>query len=82
MLRKKQPLKKNVIRWRSHETRSQMYINLLNVMTGALSIVMTIILPTGLKGAAGYVYFLLAIVYPIFFRVRGKKSKQLFGITS
>jgi uncharacterized membrane protein len=63
------------------ETRSQMYINLLNVMIGALSIVATIILPTGLKGSAGYVYFLLAIIYPVFFRARGKKSKQLFGAT-
>jgi uncharacterized membrane protein len=64
------------------ETRSQMYIHLLNVTIGALSIVMTIILPAGLKGGAGYVYFLLAIVYPIFFRARGKKSRQLFGATS
>ncbi len=64
------------------ETRSQMYINLVNVMIGALAILVTIILPTGLKGGSGYIYFLLAIVYPVFFRMRAKKSRQLFGITS
>jgi hypothetical protein len=64
------------------ETRSQMYINLLNVMIGALAIVMAFVLPSGLKGASGYIYFLLAIVYPVFFRARGKKSKQIFETTS
>lgn len=64
------------------ETRSQMYINLLNVMIGVLAIAVTVILPAGLKGGSGYVYFLLAIVYPVFFRARGKKSRLLFETIS
>ncbi|HVV55147.1 MAG TPA: TMEM175 family protein, partial [Mucilaginibacter sp.] len=46
------------------ETKSQMYINILNVFVGLLSILATIVLPKGSKGAAGFVYFLIAILYP------------------
>jgi len=63
------------------ETRSQMYINLVNVVIGAIAIILTMILPTGLKGGSGYIYFILGIVYPIFFRMRGKKSRLLFETT-
>jgi len=62
------------------ETQSQMYINLLNVLIGLLAILMTTLLPANIKGAAGYVYFLLGIVYPVFFSIRGRKSRQLFGV--
>jgi len=63
------------------ETRSQMYINLVNVVIGAIAIILTMILPTGLKGGSGYIYFILGIIYPIFFRMRGKKSRLLFETT-
>ena len=61
------------------ETRSQMYINLLNMLVGVLAIILTFILPENVKGGSGYVYFLLAILYPVFFSSRAKKSRQLFG---
>jgi len=61
------------------ETKSQMYVNLLNVLIGLLAMLMTTLLPSNIKGASGYVYFLLAFVYPIFFSIRGRRSRKLFG---
>ena len=61
------------------ETRSMMYINLVNVLIGVLSIIVTFILPTSLNGMSGFVYFLIPVAYSIFFRLRAKKSKELFG---
>ena len=63
------------------ETRSQMYINLVNAVIGVLAIIVTFILPENVKGGSGYVYFLLPVVYPIFFTVRGRQSRKLFGTT-
>jgi uncharacterized membrane protein len=63
------------------ETNSQIYINLLNVSIGLLAILLTFLLPMGVKGASGFSYFLLAFVYPIFFSLRGRKSRKLFGAT-
>jgi uncharacterized membrane protein len=63
------------------ETRSMMYINLLNIMIGLLSMITTIVLPANLKGGSGYIYFLLAVVYPLFFSLRGRKSRKLFETT-
>ena len=64
------------------ETRSQMYINLLNVLIGVFAIIATFILPENAKGASGYIYFLLPVAYPIFFAVRGRRSRKLFGVTA
>lgn len=64
------------------ETRSMMYINLLNVLIGAIAILITFFLPTEMKGASGYVYFLIPVSYSIFFSLRGKKNKKLFGTTA
>ncbi|MBS1530616.1 MAG: DUF1211 domain-containing protein [Bacteroidetes bacterium] len=63
------------------ETRSQMFLNLINVFIGLLGIVITIVLPSGLKGASGYTYMLIPLVYFIFFSRRAKKSKRLFEVT-
>ncbi|HTE01196.1 MAG TPA: TMEM175 family protein [Mucilaginibacter sp.] len=60
------------------ETRSMMYINLLNVLIGLIAIVVTFLLPSNLKGASGYVYFLIPVAYSIFFSQRGKKRRSLF----
>ncbi|MFI5161611.1 MAG: TMEM175 family protein [Sphingobacteriales bacterium] len=61
------------------ETRSMMYINLLNVLIGAIAIVVTFVLPDNLDGASGYTYFLIPVAYWIFFSLRSKKSKKLFA---
>jgi len=60
------------------ETRSMMYINLLNVLIGAIAIVVTFVLPDNLDGASGYTYFLIPVAYWIFFSLRSKKRKKLF----
>jgi len=61
------------------ETRSQMYMNLLNGLIGVIAIVLTFLLPDNAKGGSGYVYFLLMFAYPVFFRLRGIKSRKLFA---
>ena len=63
------------------ETRSQMYINLLNGSIGVLAIILTFLLPDNAKGGSGYVYFLLMFAYPLFFNLRGRKSRKLFAVT-
>lgn len=60
------------------ETRSMMYINLLNVLIGVIAIAATFLFPDNLKGASGYVYFLIPVAYSIFFSLRTKKSKRIF----
>ncbi|HVS91869.1 MAG TPA: TMEM175 family protein [Mucilaginibacter sp.] len=64
------------------ETRSQMYINLINVIIGLLGILITIVLPVGLKGASGYTYLLIPFAYSVYFSRRAKKSKNLFGVNA
>ena len=64
------------------ETKSQMYINLLNALIGITAILVTLFLPADIKGGSGYIYFLIPVSYSIFFRWRGKKSRKLFGVTA
>ncbi|MGZ3778404.1 MAG: TMEM175 family protein [Mucilaginibacter sp.] len=61
------------------ETRSMMYINLLNVLIGVIAILITFLLPDNLVGASGYTYFLIPVAYSIFFRLRARKSKRIFA---
>ena len=61
------------------ETRSMMYIMLLNVLIGVLATVVTFFLPDRLNGASGYTYFLIPVAYSIFFSLRGKKARKLFA---
>jgi uncharacterized membrane protein len=61
------------------ETRSMMYINLLNVLIGVLAIAAAIVLPMNIKGTSGYIYFLIPFAYSIFFSLRARKSRKLFG---
>jgi uncharacterized membrane protein len=60
------------------ETSSQMYINLLNVLIGLLAIIIDFALPGPFKGASGYTYFLIPVVFFIFYRFRARRSKKLF----
>jgi len=64
------------------ETQSQMFLNMINVMIGILGIVITIVLPQGLKGASGYTYMLIPVAYWIFFSGRARRSKKLFTVTA
>lgn len=61
------------------ETQSMMYINLLNVLIGALAIIVTFVVPNRLNGVSGFTYFLIPVAYTIFYSLRTKKSKKLFG---
>lgn len=61
------------------ETKSQMYLNIINTMIGVLGIVITIILPQGFKGASGYTYMLIPVAYWLFFSQRERQSKKLFA---
>jgi hypothetical protein len=63
------------------ETRSMMYINLLNVLIGVIAIIVTFLLPDNLNGLSGYTYFLIPVAYWIFFSLRTKKAKKLFGVS-
>jgi uncharacterized membrane protein len=63
------------------ETKNQMYLNLLNVFIGLLGILVTFILPPGSKGASGFIYFLIPVVYPIFFAIRGKRFRRLSALS-
>jgi uncharacterized membrane protein len=60
------------------ETATQLYANLVSVSIGLTAILLTYFLPMKYKGASGYVYFLMTFAYPIFFSVRGRKSRKLF----
>lgn len=64
------------------ETNTQTYANLVSVSIGLLAVLFTFILPLKYKGASGYVYFLMSFAHPLFFSIRGKKSKKLFGATA
>ena len=63
------------------ETRSMMYINGLNMLIGVLAILATIVLPGDAKGWSGFTYFFIPVAYSFFFSFRGRKSRQLFGVT-
>jgi uncharacterized membrane protein len=63
------------------ETRSMMYINLINVLIGAIAIAATYVLPENMNGLSGFTYFLIPVAYTIFFSLRAKKSKKLYGIS-
>lgn len=64
------------------ETRSMMYINLLNVLIGIIAILTTFLLPANLIGASGYTYFLIPVAYWIFFSLREKRSRKFFATTT
>jgi uncharacterized membrane protein len=64
------------------ETKSMMYINLLNALIGVLAILATIALPANIKGLSGFTYFLIPFAYSIFFSLRARKSRKLFGVTA
>ena len=61
------------------ETRSMMYINLLNVLIGVIAILITFLLPANMVGLSGYTYFLIPVAYSIFFSLRAKKGKKIFA---
>lgn len=64
------------------ETNSQIYINLINALVGVIAILLTFVLPMGIKGDSGFAYFLLTLAYPVFFSYRGRRSRKLFGATA
>jgi len=61
------------------ETGTQLYANVASATIGLAAMLLTWLLPMPYKGASGYVYFSMSFVHPILFRIRGKKSKKLFG---
>ena len=64
------------------ETKTQMYINLINVFIGLLGIAVTWILPFEMKGASGYTYMVIPLVYFVFFRLRDRESKKQFKVVN
>jgi uncharacterized membrane protein len=60
------------------ETKSMMYINLVNVAIGVLACMVTYVLPDRLNGASGFTYFLIPVAYTIFFSLKRKRSRKLF----
>lgn len=62
------------------ETKTAMYINMLNVGIGLLAIIAAIALPARLSGLSGFIYFLIPFMYSFWFAYRGKKSRKLFAI--
>jgi uncharacterized membrane protein len=60
------------------ETNTVAGINLLSVMTGILAMAVALILPERLCGLSGFVYFLIAICYSVWYSYRGKKGRMLF----
>jgi uncharacterized membrane protein len=61
------------------ETRTMMYINLVNVLIGVMAIIVTFLMPENMNGMSGFTYFLIPVAYSIFFRLRTKKSKKIFA---
>lgn len=61
------------------ETNTIAYINLISALIGIVVIIAALMLPTGLNGLSGFFYFLIPISYSIWFGMRGKRSRMLFG---
>jgi uncharacterized membrane protein len=62
-----------------YETQTLSYINLFTACVGLLAMAAAEILPQEDAGSSGFIYFLIAFIYPIWYAYRGKRSRLNFG---
>lgn len=61
-----------------YETKTTMYVHLLNVYIGLLAVIVALALPKELAGISGFIYFLIPFTYSFWFGYRGRKARNLF----
>ena len=62
-----------------YETQTLSYINLFTACVGLLAMAAAEILPKEDAGSSGFIYFLIAFIYPIWYGYRGKRFRLKFG---
>jgi uncharacterized membrane protein len=62
-----------------YETQTTSYINLINMLIGAIVILAVLIVPARLAGACGFIYFITGPCYGFWYGFRGKRSRLAFG---
>jgi hypothetical protein len=60
------------------ETKTHTKANLIAVCISLICIAVSLLLPTGSAGSAGFVFFLLGPAYSLWFAYRGKKARMMF----
>jgi uncharacterized membrane protein len=65
-----------------YETKTAMYVNMLNVGIGSLAVIVAIITPVQYSGLSGYTYFLIPFSYTLWFGYRSRKARKLFKTTA
>jgi uncharacterized membrane protein len=62
-----------------YDTKTEVFMNLICAGIGSLAILLAAILPGNFAGSSGFVYFLLPISYPLWYSMRGRRSRKLFS---
>lgn len=65
-----------------YETKTAMYINMLNSGIGLLAVVIAIALPAKESGLSGFTFFLIPLSYSLWFSYRARKARNLFSVNS
>jgi uncharacterized membrane protein len=60
------------------DTRTKIYKNMILIIIGLISVIITLNLRPELTGSAGYVYFLIGPAFTIFYRYRTARKRKLF----
>ncbi len=74
-LKKKNTLQLTVIE--VFETRTKIFVNLIFIIIGFLSVISSQLLPRNMAGLAGFIYFLVGPAVSIFYSSRSRKRKKL-----
>jgi uncharacterized membrane protein len=65
-----------------YETKTAMYINMLNSGIGLLALIIAVLLPAKYAGLSGFTFFLIPFSYFFWFSYRGRKARRLFAVNS
>ena len=60
------------------DTKTKLYKNLILIIIGLISVIITLILKPENAGLAGFVYFLIGPAFSVFFRYRSNRKRKLF----
>ena len=60
------------------DTKTKIYKNVILIIIGFLSVIITLILKPGKAGFAGFVYFLIGPAFSVFLRYRSLRRRKLF----
>jgi uncharacterized membrane protein len=61
-----------------YETKTAMYINMMNAGIGLIAVIVAIALPARYAGLSGFTFFFIPFTYSFWFGYRGRKARKLF----